>query len=272
MSGVSFERQGDPAVPATDPEIVELVAGWFGAADRVVALTGAGISTDSGIPDFRGPTGVWTRDPEAARMFTLDSYLADPALRRRAWQTRRDHPAWSARPNAAHQALAGLERAGRLHAIVTQNIDGLHQRAGNSADRVIEIHGTLYEVECLGCAARGPMSGTLARLDAGETDPACLDCGGILKAATIAFGQSLDPATLRRAGLAAAECDLMLAVGTSLSVQPAAGLVEVAARAGARVVIVNASPTPYDPIADAVLREPIGTLLPRLLAGPGRQP
>lgn len=245
--------------------ILEQTAGWLSRAGRVVALTGAGISTDSGIPDFRGPSGLWTRDPEAARMFTLDAYVADPEVRRRAWRNRRDHPAWTASPNTAHRALAELERAGRLLGIVTQNIDGLHQRAGNSADRVIEIHGTLYEVECLGCAGRQPMADVLARVDAGEEDPACADCGDILKAATISFGQALDPATLRRAYQVAAAGDLLLAVGTSLTVQPAAGLVEVAARAGARVVIVNASPTPYDAIADAVLREPIGTALPALV-------
>ncbi len=235
-------------------------------ARRIVALTGAGISTDSGIPDFRGPNGVWTRDPEAAKLVTLDAYLADPAVRQRAWRNRRDHPAWSAEPNAAHHALVELERAGRLHAIVTQNIDGLHQRAGSDPDRVIEIHGTIFAVECLTCGERTTMAAALERVAAGEPDPACRCCGGILKSATISFGQRLDPATLRRAVAAAATADLLLAVGTSLSVQPAAGLVEVAARAGARVVIVNASPTPYDELADTVVREPIGTVLPALVS------
>ncbi|MEV1286263.1 Sir2 family NAD-dependent protein deacetylase [Micromonospora sp. NPDC049679] len=242
------------------------VAGWLAEARQVVALTGAGISTDSGIPDFRGPNGVWTRDPEAARIFTLQSYVADPALRRRAWQSRRDHPAWTARPNPAHRAFVELERAGRLLAIVTQNIDGLHQRAGNAPERVIEIHGTLFAVECLGCDDRTTMREALDRVAAGEPDPPCLRCGGILKAATISFGQSLDATTLRRAAAAAAGCDLLIAVGTSLTVQPAAGLVEVAADAGARVLIVNASPTPYDPLAAAVLRGPIGAVLPELVA------
>jgi NAD-dependent protein deacetylase/lipoamidase len=237
----------------------------LGTARRIVALTGAGISTDSGIPDFRGPNGVWTRDPEAAKLVTLDAYLADPAVRQRAWHNRRDHPAWSAAPNAGHHALVELERAGRLRAIVTQNIDGLHQRAGSDPDRVIEIHGTIFEVECLSCGDRTPMAAALERVDAGEPDPDCRHCGGILKSATISFGQRLDPATLGRAVAAAAMADLLLAVGTSLSVQPAAGLVEVAAQAGARVVIVNASPTPYDKLADAVLREPIGTVLPALV-------
>jgi len=231
-----------------------------------VALTGAGISTDSGIPDFRGPAGVWTRDPGAARMFTLDAYLTDPEVRRRAWRNRREHAAWSAQPNAGHRALVDLERAGRLHAIITQNIDGLHQRAGSSAERVIEIHGTLFEVECLSCAERTPMAAALERVAAGEPDPPCRRCGGILKAATISFGQPLDEGTFRRAVAAASVADLLLAVGTSLTVQPAAGLVEYAARAGARIVIINAQPTPYDRLADAVLREPIGQALPALVA------
>jgi NAD-dependent deacetylase len=245
--------------------IAEVVA-WLAAARRVVALTGAGISTDSGIPDFRGPNGVWTRDPQAARMFTLDAYVADPQVRRRAWLGRRDHAAWSARPNPGHRALVELERAGTLDAVVTQNIDGLHQRAGLPPDRVIELHGTLYEVECLGCGDRGPMSAALDRVAAGEEDPDCRACGGILKAATISFGQSLDPETLRRAAAAAARADLLLALGTSLTVHPAAGLVELAAERGARILIINAEPTPYDPIADAVLREPIGEMLPALVS------
>jgi NAD-dependent deacetylase len=241
------------------------VAAWLRQSRAVTVLTGAGISTDSGIPDFRGPDGVWTRDPQAARLATLEAYLADPALRRQAWQRRRDHPAWSAVPNAGHRALVDLERVGRLRAIVTQNIDGLHQRAGSSPERVIEIHGTMSEVECLGCGARTQMAAALDRVAAGEPDPPCLDCGGILKSATISFGQAMNPASLRAAIDAVAGCDLLLAVGTSLTVHPAAGLVDVAASVGARVVIVNASPTPYDRVADAVLREPIGEVLPALV-------
>jgi len=242
------------------------VASWLADARRVVALTGAGISTDSGIPDFRGPNGVWTRDPAAARFATLQAYLADPAVRQRAWLARRDHPAWQAEPNAGHRALVDLERSGRLAAIVTQNIDGLHQRAGSDPERVIELHGTLYEVECLGCGERTSMTDALERVAGGDPDPACLECGGILKSAVISFGQALDVATLRRAVAAATGCDVLIAVGTSLTVHPAAGLVEYAASARARVVIVNAAPTPYDVVADAVLREPIGEVLPALVA------
>jgi NAD-dependent deacetylase len=234
-------------------------------ARTITVLTGAGISTESGIPDFRGPNGVWTRDPEAAKLATLQTYVADPELRRRAWRNRQEHPAWSAQPNAGHRALVDLERTGRLRAIVTQNIDGLHQRAGSSPELLIEIHGTLFQVECLGCRARTSMDDALARVAAGEEDPPCLECGGILKSATISFGQAMDPTTLRAATVAAAGCDLLLAVGTSLTVFPAAGLVDVALSAGARLVIVNASPTQYDRAADVVLREPIGEVLPELV-------
>jgi len=235
-------------------------------ARHVAVLTGAGISTDSGIPDFRGPQGVWTKNPAAQHLFTLQNYVADPAVRRLAWRNRRDHPAWAAEPNAGHRALVGLERAGRLRAIITQNIDGLHQRAGSDPASVIEIHGTLYDVDCLGCGRRTSMRENLDRVGAGDDDPACLACGGIQKAATISFGQALRPDVLRQATLAAADCDLLLAIGTTLQVQPAAGLAEVAVRAGARLVIVNLDPTPYDPIAHAIVREPIGAVLPRLVA------
>ena len=241
---------------------------WVQAARRITVLTGAGISTESGIPDFRGPQGVWTKDPSAARMFTLQNYVADPEVRRRAWEGRRDHPAWAAEPNAGHRALVALERAGRLRAVVTQNIDGLHLRAGHDPDRVIEIHGTLYAVECLDCGVRTGMRENLDRVEAGEEDPACLACGGIQKAATISFGQTLRPDVLREAMAAAADCDVLLAVGTTLQVHPAAGLAEVAVRSGARLVIVNRDPTPYDELASAIVREPIGAVLPRLVAAP----
>lgn len=244
---------------------IDTVAGWI-AGGRVTALTGAGISTDSGIPDFRGPNGVWTRDPQAQRLFTYDAYVADPAVRRRAWQTRREHSAWTAEPNDGHRALVDLERAGLLTAVVTQNIDRLHHRAGSDPDRVIEVHGTMFEVECLGCGDRTTMAAALDRVAAGDADPACLRCGDILKAATISFGQSLDRATFHRAVAAVAGSALLIAVGTSLTVQPVAGLVDTALRARARVVIVNAQSTPYDPAADVVFREPIGAVLPALAA------
>ena len=243
--------------------LIPTVREWIDAVARVVALTGAGISTDSGIPDFRGPQGVWTRDPGAERMATLQHYVAEPDVRRRAWQNRLDSPAWGAVPNAGHQALVTLERRGKLDTLITQNVDGLHQKAGTSPARLVEIHGTLHEVVCLDCGERAPMERALARVRAGEADPPCRTCGGILKSATISFGQPLVPVDLVRARAAAERAHLLLAVGSTLSVYPVAGVVPAAKAAGARVVIVNAGPTDMDPIADAVLRGPISEILPR---------
>lgn len=236
---------------------------------RVVALTGAGISTESGIPDFRGPQGVWTKNPKAEKLSDIRYYMADPEVRRLAWQERLAHPAWQAKPNAGHMALVELEKSGRLHALVTQNIDGLHQVAGNSADKVIEVHGTVHHVMCMSCGWRGPMQETLARVRAGEEDPDCKGCGGILKSATISFGQGLVPEVIERAMRTAEEADVMLAIGTSLSVYPVAGVVPVAKSAGAKVIILNAQPTPMDEIADVVLRAPIGETLPEMVRTKG---
>jgi len=236
----------------------------MGAARRVVALTGAGISTDSGIPDFRGPQGLWTKDPVAEKMSNIHYYLADAEVRRASWKNRLSSPAWSAKPNPGHLALVELEKREKLHVLVTQNIDELHQIAGNSPARVIEVHGTMRKFMCWGCGMRGPMQAVLDRVRAGEDDPRCLDCGGILKSDTISFGQPLVPEVIDRAMQAAAEAELFLAVGTTLQVHPVAGTVDVARAAGAKIVIVNAQPTPYDDVADAVLREPISEILPKL--------
>jgi len=255
----------------TDDAIVELddainaVRGWIDSAERVVVLTGAGISTESGIPDFRGPRGLWTRNPEAEKMATIDHYLADPEVRRRSWQHRLDPSNWRAEPNAGHAALVELERRGKLDTLITQNVDGLHHKAGSSPYLVIEIHGTMLEFICMGCEQRGPIEDALERVRAGEDDPACRDCGGILKTATISFGQSLVARDLQRAFDAAAACDLMLAVGSTLSVQPIAGVVPEAHRNGARIVILNGEAGEMDAIGDAVLHGPIGQVLPRLV-------
>jgi len=241
------------------------VRNWVGEARRIVFLTGAGISTESGIPDFRGPQGVWTKDPEAEKLSNIHYYVADPKVRRKSWQARLSHPAWEARPNTGHLAIVELERRGQLHALITQNIDGLHQKAGNSPERVIEVHGTVHDVVCLSCGGKGPMLAALERVRAGEADPACGDCGGILKSDTISFGQQLVPEVIDRAMQAAAEGDLFMSVGTSLQVYPVAGAVPLAQEAGARIVIVNAEPTPFDDMADAVLRQPIGDTLSALV-------
>jgi NAD-dependent protein deacetylase/lipoamidase len=243
---------------------ITLVRQWVDESSRIVALAGAGISTDSGIPDFRGPQGVWTRDPKAEKLSNIHAYMADPEVRRLAWQSRLDHPAWHAEPNAGHRALAELERRGKLHALITQNIDGLHQRAGNSSGKVIEVHGTMHEVMCMSCSWRGPMQPALDRVRNGEADPSCEQCGGILKSATISFGQPLVPTVINRAMTVAMQADLLLAIGSSLQVYPIASVVPLAKDADARVVIVNAEPTPFDEMADAVLRMPIGEVLPAL--------
>jgi NAD-dependent deacetylase len=246
------------------PADTDLARSWLDESQRVVVLTGAGISTDSGIADFRGPNGLWSKNPAAEKMSDLRHYVSDPEVRRRAWQSRKTHPVWGAEPNSGHRALVDLERAGRLHALLTQNIDGLHQRAGSSPELVVELHGTIWAVECLSCGARTAMADQLARVTDDEPDPACELCGGILKSATISFGQQLDPAVIERAVLAARSCDLFLAVGSSLTVHPAADLCGVAVDSGARLVVLNEQETPYDDVADAVLRGSIGEILPAL--------
>lgn len=243
---------------------LDVIRGWIDAAHRIVVLTGAGISTDSGIPDFRGPKGVWTLNPKAEQMSDIRYYVADPEVRRLSWQSRLAHPAWTAEPNAGHRALAALEQRGKLHALITQNIDGLHQRAGVSGDKVIEVHGTLHRVICLSCGWRGPMQDTLDRVRAGEEDPQCRDCSGLLKSDTISFGQQLIPEVIDRAMRVAGEGDLFIAIGSTLQVYPIAAAVPKALDAGARLLIINAQPTQFDDVADAVLRLPIGEVLPRL--------
>jgi NAD-dependent deacetylase len=232
---------------------------------RVTVLTGAGISTASGIPDFRGAGGVWTTDPEAEKLFTLQNYLRDPQLRRRSWLARRESPAWSAEPNAGHRALVELERRGGLRLLVTQNVDRLHHRAGSSPELVAEVHGNMVEALCWSCGARSLTLDALARLDAGEDDPSCRQCGGILKTATVMFGQQLDPEVLEVAFAAAEDCDVLVAVGTTLQVYPVAAMCDLAARAGAELIIVNRDPTPYDRSARRVIRDDITAALPALV-------
>lgn len=253
------------AVACQAVDEIEQARAWITQAERVVVLTGAGISTESGIPDFRGPDGVWTRNPRAERTATLSHYMSEPDTRRQAWRNRLDLVSRAVEPNAGHRALVELERRGVLDALVTQNIDGLHHAAGSDPALIVEVHGNVREVVCMTCDERGPMQAALDRVRAGEDDPPCVSCGGILKSATISFGQSLVPEDLQRADAAARRCDLLLAVGSTLAVYPVADMVPVAKASGARVVIVNGSPTGMDALADLVLRGRIGEILPRLV-------
>ena len=236
-------------------------------SERIVAFTGAGISTESGIPDFRSPGGVWTRyDP---RDFTFDRYVASAQVRANSWAMRREFFAQRVEPNAAHRALARLAEAGRMLGVVTQNIDGLHQLAG-SPD-VVEIHGSAREVICIGrsprqgmpagCGFAAPYAWAFERLDAGDDDPGCPDCGGIVKSATISFGQVLTPGVVDAALAMVSSADLLLTVGSSLQVYPAADLPVAAVRSGAALAIVNDEPTPLDDVADLVVRGRAGEVL-----------
>lgn len=236
------------------------------AARRVSVLTGAGISTASGIPDFRGPAGRWTLDPDAEKISTLSYYLNDPAVRAKAWQARAAAEFWAAKPNAGHRALVQLETEGKLTGIITQNTDGLQQEAGSNPELVHEVHGNARTWRCEDCRREGPMMEMVERVWAGETDPRCPQCGGIVRATVILFEEALVPEVLDAAADAVAESDLLLAVGSSLTVQPVAGFVPWAVQHGINLVLVNAEPTPYDRLAAAVVRDPIVSALPQLCA------
>ena len=261
--GERATNDGGPIVSDRTAPDIERVAAYVAASEKIAVLTGAGISTESGIPDFRGPNGVWTTRPETMKLVNIEDYVRDPQVRAAAWQERMHHPAWIAQPNAGHFALADLEARGTLLALMTQNIDGLHQSAGS--EKVLELHGTIWLAKCLSCDRRTRMQEQLERVSAGDPDPTCTECGGIQKSATVAFGEQLDPLVLETAVVASSACDLFLAIGTSLSVQPAALLAEEAHRRGARLVIVNQGETQLDDRADAILRDPIGEVLPRIL-------
>ena len=255
-------------MPELEAELARARA-WLVEAERVLVLTGAGISTDSGIPDFRGPQGLWTRNPEMEKLATLSHYMGDTEVRKRSWASfldERGFGGFRADPNPGHLCLVELERRAQLDTLITQNVDGLHQKAGVSPECVVEIHGSMQDVVCMQCGDRGPMEGALVRVRAGEEDPSCKLCGGILKSATISFGQNLVPEDLARCELAAQRCDLLLAVGTSLGVYPAAGVVPIAHAAGAHIVIVNGQPTELDHLAHARLEGSISEWLPRLVA------
>ena len=233
-------------------------------SSKITVLTGAGISTDSGIPDFRGPNGLWTKNPDSERAATLAFYLQDEELRQRSWRNRLKWINNNPQPNDGHRALIALERRNALLAIVTQNVDELHQRAGHDPEKVFEVHGTLHRTCCWGCKDRRPMTEALARVQAGDVDPKCELCGGILKSDTILFGQSLDQVVMQKAMQVSSECDVFLAIGTSLSVFPACNTLPRAKSCGAKIVIVNGQPTEMDVYADAIVNAPIAEVLPQI--------
>ncbi len=235
------------------------------SATLITVITGAGISTDSGIPDFRGKNGLWTRNPAAEKASTLSTYLNDSEVRRASWQARvRNVLDRAFSPNANHLALVEFERQGRLRALITQNVDGLHEASGHAEGVVIPVHGTWAYSRCWSCGDRLPMTETLERVVAGDPDPHCLECGGILKSDTILFEEPLVPEVIDAAMRAAEECDLLFAVGTKLSVTPAANVVPRARAQGATVVILNDEPTDRDRFAHGILRGSIGEFLPAL--------
>ncbi|MGH2560828.1 MAG: SIR2 family NAD-dependent protein deacylase [Thermomicrobiales bacterium] len=228
-------------------------------SERIVAFTGAGISTESGIPDYRGPGGVWERNAAP----TLSDFQTNPATRREYWRHRRTgyHELAAATPNQGHRALAALSSAGRVHSVITQNIDGLHQKAGHDPDQVIELHGTAHRIRCLDCGTMWPAAEIQERLARGDDEPRCERCGGPLRAATILFGESLPADALQRGVEAARSCDLILVVGSSLIVKPAAHLPLLAKREGAGLVIVNRTATPLDRLADLRIEGEAGPTL-----------
>ncbi len=245
-------------------DVIELAIELIQPSRRIVALTGAGISTESGIPDFRSPGSVWLQQPPVS----YQDFISKPEARQQYWQTRRSLAGQvaGAKPNAAHYALAELERLGILLGIITQNFDGLHQDAGNSPERIVELHGTSREAACTLCGARSSMQQLQQRIDAGEIDPTCSLCGGYMKTATILFGQRVPEIVLTRARAMTDECDLFLVVGSSLQVTPAAALPRLALMKDAPLIIINLQPTPLDDYADVILREKAGVALPPIVA------
>ena len=256
-------------------EKLKQVARWIIASQKVIVFAGAGLSTESGIPDFRSPGGVWDRyDPED---FYFQNFVASEASREKYWQmaTEMYEPIKIAQPNQAHLAIAELEKLGKLDCVITQNIDGLHFKAGNSEEKVIELHGTALFVSCLSCKKRYDRDQIQERIKAGEKAPRCADCRGILKPATISFGQSMPEKETEEAYHRSSRCDLFIVVGSSLVVQPAASMPLVAKRNGAKLVIINRDPTPFDDTADLVVHSQAGPTMGIILdhvireSGPG---
>ena len=243
---------------------IELGRRWIEQASNIVGFTGAGISTESGIPDFRSPNGIWARN----RTVYFEEFLRNEQDRIEYWRQKTE--SWpemrAAKPNAGHLAFVALAHRGKLKAMITQNIDGLHQASGLDASLVLELHGNGTVAGCLTCGDRTPMDEAIARIQQGERTPECRLCGGFLKPATISFGQTMPRDVLEKCQRASESCDVFLAVGSSLVVYPAAALPVVAKRAGARLILLNRTETPLDELADLVIHDEIGKALPELVS------
>ncbi len=237
------------------------------SSKRIVAFTGAGISTESGISDYRSPGGIWDRYDPADINF--QGFLSSEKSRKIYWRFSRElyQPIKDAEPNDAHLALAELEKMGKLDCVITQNIDGLHERAGSSPEKVIELHGTVFKVRCLGCQREWPRDEIEERLGKGEEIPLCTECGGLLKPATVSFGQSMPQKETAEAFRRARDCELLIAIGSSLLVQPAASVPLEAVRSGAKLAILNLTETPLDGYADFLIRDKIGGVMREVLEG-----
>ncbi len=244
---------------------IDKVVGWIVNAKRIVVFTGAGLSTESGIPDFRSPGGIWDRyNPED---FYYQKFISSEASREKYWQmaTEMYEPMKQAQPNLAHLAIAEMERLERLDCVITQNIDGLHLKAGNSPDRVIELHGTAMHVTCLTCKKPYDRHSVQKKIKEGVKAPSCEDCGGPLKPATISFGQSMPEKETQEAYRRSSRCDLFIVIGSSLVVQPAASMPVVAKQSGAKLVIINRDPTPCDEMADLLIHTEAGPTMEKIL-------
>ncbi len=248
-----------------DPQLLDEAVNAIRIAQRIVMLTGAGISTDSGIPDFRGPDGLWTKNPLAEKTSNIKYYIENPEVRKFAWAGRAVPGRWSAEPNDGHRALLAFQNAGKLHCLVTQNVDGLHHRSGIDPEKIIEFHGTMRITRCWQCRDERPMDEAIERVRNGEEDPACLVCGGILKSGAVLFGESIDENNSSRAMLAAQQCDLLITIGTTLGVGPVNAMVPRARNYGARVIIINGAETDMDNYGNIILRGGITPILQSLV-------
>jgi NAD-dependent deacetylase len=243
---------------------IDALRDMIAASKRVVVFTGAGISTESGIPDFRSPGGIWTK----YQPIDFGDFMASEEMRRESWRRKfgADKTIRAAEPNAGHKAIARLVEQGKVSSVITQNVDGLHQASGVPDEQVIELHGNATYASCLSCGAHFELEPIREAFEADETLPTCDVCSGIVKTATISFGQAMPEKEMARADAETWACDLFIAIGSSLVVYPAAGFPAAAKRAGASLVILNRDPTDQDPMADLVLNLEIGPTLSAVVA------